>query len=412
MSSSIESSKQGDRHHHYLRLGLDVRPRLSTVPADIYHDLAFCFDEEERLRKCYSDICISQDGGDDIVAKGIRALRDLIAMEPRVCDHLHGMVELLNHHLLFGDHSVQIQVALILPRMKGWSMHSVYKIIRLLKNLILDGHTLYRYEAMRTLTFLAAHNNPRYHEIILDSDILEVVRKYFCKLRLEESEVIIQCGNFLSAFCCRNPKLPEKKKELVLDTVKSLFKSIDIEGVMPAVCSAFYHLSYQQDMPVEEIVVRKLFWLASHHYPWIAIPALMVVGNIVRYGQDQQIQSMIAKDMLTRLRRLLDNDSKLVQREACWIISNITATSRIEISSSNSVLVRLCDFLKDEESDVQMDAAWSIFNIFTHDHTKIKWPARRSSGFSTFITKKRSGSDLSTFITKKRKKTYGEEDGY
>lgn len=63
---------------------------------------------------------------------------------------------------------------------------------------------------MRTLTFLAS-DYPSANRAILDSVILVVVRTHFDEIRLEEYKVVIQCSKFLSAFCCRNTKLPKKK---------------------------------------------------------------------------------------------------------------------------------------------------------------------------------------------------------
>jgi hypothetical protein len=94
------------------------------------------------------------------------------------------------------------------------------------------------------------------------------------------------------------------------------------------------------------------------------MPALCVVGNIVRRGEDQQKQTVIDGGALPRLLALLNSPKKGIRKEACWTISNITAGTREQIQAviEANIIPPLVHLLATAEFDIKKEAAWSISN--------------------------------------------------
>lgn len=62
----------------------------------------------------------------------------------------------------------------------------------------------------------------------------------------------------------------------------------------------------------------------DHKNVALAIPCLRTVGNIVA-GDDSQTQLAIEANLIPILGKLLGHVKKTVRKEACWVLSNITA---------------------------------------------------------------------------------------
>lgn len=78
----------------------------------------------------------------------------------------------------------------------------------------------------------------------------------------------------------------------------------------------------------------------SHKEHRVVSAALRAVGNIAT-GDDQQTQMVIDHEALPCLRHLLSvpkhleqPDQRVIKKEACWTISNITAGNQAQIQAS------------------------------------------------------------------------------
>jgi len=71
-------------------------------------------------------------------------------------------------------------------------------------------------------------------------------------------------------------------------------------------------------------VIPTLVKLFDHPFLQILIPAIRVIGNIVT-GSDLQTRQVVEGGALPKLFQLLSHDKKVVRREVCWTLSNITA---------------------------------------------------------------------------------------
>ncbi|VVB07079.1 unnamed protein product [Arabis nemorensis] len=104
----------------------------------------------------------------------------------------------------------------------------------------------------------------------------------------------------------------------------------------------------------------------------VLFPALRTIGNIV-YGDKHQAQTVLDHQVLPRLLNLITNNyEKKIKKEACWIISNITAgnSNQIQAVIEAGIIQSLC---LGSEFKVKKEAAWGISNAIcggTHDQIR------------------------------------------
>ena len=61
-----------------------------------------------------------------------------------------------------------------------------------------------------------------------------------------------------------------------------------------------------------------------HENVALVIPCLRTIGNIVT-GDDNETQLAIEAQLVPTLNEILSHPKKTVRKEACWVLSNITA---------------------------------------------------------------------------------------
>ncbi|RVW12362.1 Importin subunit alpha-1a [Vitis vinifera] len=84
---------------------------------------------------------------------------------------------------------------------------------------------------------------------------------------------------------------------------------------------------------IEAGVCPRVVELLLYSSPSVLIPALRMVGNIVT-GDDMQTQCIINHQaLLCLLNPLTNNHKKSIKKEACWTISNITASNKEQIQA-------------------------------------------------------------------------------
>ncbi|XP_022745801.1 importin subunit alpha-like isoform X2 [Durio zibethinus] len=191
----------------------------------------------------------------------------------------------------------------------------------------------------------------------------------------------------LSNFCRGKPPPPFDQVKPALPALARLIHSKD-EEVLTDACWALSYLSDGTNDKIQAVieagVCGRLVDLLLHLSPSVLIPALRTIGNIVT-GDDVQTQfshsnnidgpPLIVKWMqdfciinhqalpcLSNL--LMNNFKKSIKKEACWMISNITAGSKEQIQ---------VHLLQNAEFDIKKEAAWAISNATsggTHDQIK------------------------------------------
>lgn len=124
---------------------------------------------------------------------------------------------------------------------------------------------------------------------------------------------------------------PQPQYHLVKRAIPSLIKVLienDKEDIITDICWA---LSYLSDGNKERIpdmlnynLLVKLIQLMRHENVALVIPCLRTIGNIVT-GDDNETQLAIEANLVPTLNEILSHPKKTVRKEACWVLSNITA---------------------------------------------------------------------------------------
>ncbi|KAK7850766.1 importin subunit alpha-2 [Quercus suber] len=150
----------------------------------------------------------------------------------------------------------------------------------------------------------------------------------------------------LSNFCRGKPQPPFDQVKPALPALARLIHSND-EEVLTDACWALSYLSDGTNDKIQAVieagVCPRLVELLFHPSPSVLIPALRTVGNIVT-GDDMQTQS--------------------IKKEACWTISNITAGNKEQIQAviAADIIAPLVNLLQNAEFDIRKEAAWAISN--------------------------------------------------
>lgn len=124
---------------------------------------------------------------------------------------------------------------------------------------------------------------------------------------------------------------PQPHYEHVKRAIPSLMKVLienDKEDIITDICWALSYLSdgNKERIPdfLDQRLLGKLIQLMNHENVALAIPCLRTVGNIVT-GDDSQTQLAINANLVPTLSNILSHPKKTVRKEACWVLSNITA---------------------------------------------------------------------------------------
>ncbi|XP_074356883.1 uncharacterized protein LOC141696666 isoform X2 [Apium graveolens] len=229
------------------------------------------------------------------------------------------------------------------------------------------------YAAVSALTRLV-YMYPGLVKFIVDDNAFQAVCKAFGN-PLPDKYCL---SKFLTAVCrgyrVSSDDLPSNK-----------FIVTEDEDIYVFACYTLLHLSYGWSVtPVTETwnkIIKRLIDLirneclrglhsTSLEYGskkvMIISSALGVIGNFIKWGSLQEIESLITEpklDLLNSLRRVLSFESKKFQMEGSRIISNLAARRTIlgEIVLSG-VVGCLCELLENESSEVQWEAAQAVIS--------------------------------------------------
>ncbi|KAK1382130.1 hypothetical protein POM88_019865 [Heracleum sosnowskyi] len=157
--------------------------------------------------------------------------------------------------------------------------------------------------------------------------------------------------------------------ELILRALMKLLK-YENSDVLAYACSGISYLcDGKQKMVVEEqqlgTLIDRLIELINSESRVKTIVGLRALGSIVRWGSDSNIEFIIERDILLSLECLLGEDDKYYVKNACWIISNITARNENHIKAviDSGLIEPLVDVVESYDLlDVKREAARAISN--------------------------------------------------
>ncbi|CAI9109258.1 OLC1v1009045C1 [Oldenlandia corymbosa var. corymbosa] len=157
----------------------------------------------------------------------------------------------------------------------------------------------------------------------------------------------------------------------VLPVLARLIHSDD-EEVSTDACRALSYLSAGSNDKIQAVIdagvcprLVELLLQQQHPSSSVLIPALRAVGNIVT-GNNRQTQVIIDKKQALSclLMFLTQGYPKKIEKEACWIISNITAGTEEQIQTviEAGIISPLVQMLLNSEFKIKKEAAYAISN--------------------------------------------------
>jgi HEAT repeat protein len=215
-----------------------------------------------------------------------------------------------------------------------------------------------------------AGDSVEFRDIVLQNGALDVLLQVSQQSfnKSTKLSMIRQITWTISNLCRDKPNFELVRPALPL-LAKLLFsKDTDV------VADACWALSYLSDGTKEQIstvlatgIASRLIELLGNEDASVQAPALRTVGNIVT-GDIEQIQVIIDLNALPALLNLLENPFKNIHKEACFIISNITAGTQDQIQAviDANIVPKLIDLLNSSELDIQKLSVCTISNIAEH----------------------------------------------
>ncbi|GAY62725.1 hypothetical protein CUMW_220120 [Citrus unshiu] len=177
-----------------------------------------------------------------------------------------------------------------------------------------------------------AVDSPRCRDLVL-SDLIPLLAQLNEHANLS---MLRTATRTLSNLCKDKPQPPFDQVRVALPVLAQLVHSND-GVVLRYACQALAYLSDGTNDKIQAVieadVCPRLVKLLGDPWSSVLSPALRTVGNIVK-GDDLQTQYIINCGALPYLRCLLiNNHLGGIRKEACWIISNITARNREQIQA-------------------------------------------------------------------------------
>ena len=166
---------------------------------------------------------------------------------------------------------------------------------------------------------------------------------------------------------------PQPDVEVISPAVPYLTSFIQNWVQGDAISDACWALSYMSDgddsriaAVMKEGVAPHLCKLLGREESNIVTPALRTLGNFVS-GNATHTQAVIDAGIMDQC-NLLNHPKKNIRKEFCWLLSNIAAGSRSQISylmRFPRVLSTVINMIRNAEWEVKKEANWVICNIAT-----------------------------------------------
>lgn len=344
--------------------------------------LAFTVRRKIESLNSLTDSIISSTNGSIQQMYALRNLVTLIDEDPRLSHHLDSQVlPHLVHFLKHDDKAVyenddesfkfQYYSAAVLSQIVNTNKGIKFKdeAVPLLLNLILSPARSVQVQVLDTLTHIG-DAFPDSSDTMIKNGALELLESLLSD-KWNHYLVLKGGAQLLTTFCKIKPPLPSDKIEIVIRTISTAIE-YDYAPVLIQLCLALSILCDGGFVAVGTEVER-LIDLICYQEPEIVISSLRIIGNYVRWGDDELIQYMFDQGLLLRLGRLLFHKHTSLRKETCWIMSNITAVanhSQLQRVINLSFVEILLSLVKNDEFEVKEYAACAISNVVSGSDRK------------------------------------------
>lgn len=221
-------------------------------------------------------------------------------------------------------------------------------------------------------------DGPMYRDMVLKAGALPVL---LLNVEHADNETLLGNVTWSISNLCRGKPQPEL--ELIAPALPgltwlmkktSMASDESMKSKYDVLADVLWALSYASDGDDDRIqavmdtdCIASLVSILSEGNPKLLTPALRTTGNFVT-GNAQQTQVVIDAGVLNVAESLLRNEKRGVRKEACWLLSNISAGTQSQVGSlfkQKQVITLLVEYATSESWEVRKEAIWSVANIFT-----------------------------------------------
>jgi len=169
---------------------------------------------------------------------------------------------------------------------------------------------------------------------------------------------------------------PQPDLSLVAQVIQPLFQVIENCKLDEVLIDALWALSYISDGSDNRIdsvlkggngFTEHLAKILVGDKPKLIAPALRILGNFAS-GSEVQTQAVIDAGVLDVAPQVLDSPKKNIQKEMCWLLSNITAGTQKQIGSVLRVpklVEKMVQLSIQTGWETRKEAVWAVSNACT-----------------------------------------------
>ena len=196
--------------------------------------------------------------------------------------------------------------------------------------------------------------------------------------------VMKQCAWAMANLVRNHPHPPLDHVEAVLPALGNLIR----HHVLDIVQEACWAVSYISDaggsdrstslLRVQALlnqgILPRVVELMHEENPFIQLPALRIVGNVIT-GSDDQTQCALECHCLNYFAPLLKSSSKDIRKECVWTVSNVAAGNKQQIQAlidANLFETVVKETLFDPEREVRKEAVWMLNNTASGCDTQME----------------------------------------
>ena len=156
-----------------------------------------------------------------------------------------------------------------------------------------------------------------------------------------------------------------------INTLYKLLSCNDHETVSDA-CWAISYISDDSENFVGPLISSGIIQLISNHLAirndTIQTPCLRALGNIVSNPNEVLTQAVIDSGALAKFQDLLRHYKSSIQKECCWVISNITAGNVHQVQSviDSNLFPSIFTLLRTGDNKTRKEAVWAVCNATSH----------------------------------------------
>jgi len=221
-----------------------------------------------------------------------------------------------------------------------------------------------------------AGDSPEFRNLVLDCNILDSLLTLADKLFLNYQTNLHRIRNiaWTCTNLCRNRYPPTEMRyiEYILPLINKLMHIPDNQ----VVADALWGLSYVTDCPVDRVnrvielnmhvILINMLASCESNTKELVLPALRSLGNIAS-GSDEQTQVIVDCNFAAALSLVVQKkfDVNNLNKELCWVISNLLAGSPAQIKKVIDCnllpwVINQCNFA---DFRVRKEAVWALTNL-------------------------------------------------